>query len=178
MTKYTITTKTPEQIAAEFAAAFAGVEPSESVKPLTQKARLEPYRVHIMRQRRRGLTWQQIAERMSLPPINEPVTWRLLQRVFGGTNGGSKRPTKSASGASTASPKTAQVGESARSNGSTNPVAPTPASQNAPARSGPRQPYVIADPATNELFLIDPVTRKPIRSLGYMDGPPPGRGAV
>ena len=82
MKKIKITTKTPEQIMAEFETAFRDVRPIPTARPLTQADRLAPYRAAIVRQRRRRLTWRQIAEVMSGPVINEKVSEQLLREVF------------------------------------------------------------------------------------------------
>jgi hypothetical protein len=82
MTKLTVTTKSAAQIDAEFEALFRNVKPIEAAKPVTQAQRLAPYRKAIMKQRRRGLTWQQIADTMRQPPIAEPVPARVLRELF------------------------------------------------------------------------------------------------
>lgn len=84
MRKLQVTTKPRVQIAAEFAAVFKDIKPIEVAKPVTQAERLAPYRSHILKQRRRGLTWKQIAEGMSGPIINEKVSFKLLRRLFAG----------------------------------------------------------------------------------------------
>ncbi len=83
MSKITITTKTPAQIVADFATVFKAIQPVAAAKPVTQADRLAPYRTVILKQRRRGLTWAQIATGMSQAPISEPVTEKLLKRIFG-----------------------------------------------------------------------------------------------
>jgi len=83
MTKITITTKTPDQIAAEFEAAFKDVPLVTKTKKLTHADRLEPYRKAVMKERKKGRPWGQIAAIMSQPPIKEPATERLLRTVFG-----------------------------------------------------------------------------------------------
>lgn len=83
MSSIKVTTKTSAQIAADFAVAFKDIKPIPVAKPLTQKDRLAPYRKEIRRQRRRGLSWTQIAEVMGRPPISEKVSDRLLKAVFG-----------------------------------------------------------------------------------------------
>lgn len=99
MRKLQVTTKPRVQIAAEFAAVFKDIKPIEVAKPVTQAERLAPYRSHILKQRRRGLTWKQIAEGMSGPIINEKVSFKLLRRLFGGIEAPAKstvRPSNSA----------------------------------------------------------------------------------
>ena len=88
-----VTTKTSDQIEAAFAAVFSAIEPSQARRPVTQADRLAPYRKAIMRQRRRGLTWKQIAAAMADPRINEPVTEKLLRKVFGGQGKSAQAPT-------------------------------------------------------------------------------------
>jgi hypothetical protein len=82
MSRLKITTKTSEQIAAEFAATFKDIKPVPPAKPVTQEDRLAPYRKEILKQRRRGLTWKQIADGMSRPPISESVSERTLKAMF------------------------------------------------------------------------------------------------
>jgi hypothetical protein len=82
MSSLRVTTKSGQEITADFAVAFENIAPIPA-KPVTQSERLEPYRKEIMKQRRRGLTWQQIALGMSHPRVNEKVTPRLLMRLFG-----------------------------------------------------------------------------------------------
>lgn len=88
-----VTTKTSEQIAVDFEAVFSGIKPAQKSKPVTQADRLAPYRKAILKQRRRGLTWKQIAEAMADPRIDEKVTEKLLIRIFGQR----KMPTQPAS---------------------------------------------------------------------------------
>lgn len=83
MKKLKITTKLRQQIAAEFAVVFKDIKPV-LVAPVTQADRLAPYRAQILKQRRRGLTWKQIAGGMADPRINEKVTEKVLREVFGG----------------------------------------------------------------------------------------------
>lgn len=83
MKTVTVTTKTREQIAADFAAAFKDMQPAHAAERPTQKDRLAPYRKEILRLRRRGLSWNQIAAGMRNPPINERVTAKLLRLEFG-----------------------------------------------------------------------------------------------
>lgn len=81
MSQPQITTKTPEEIAAEFEATFKDIVPPT---PITMEMRFEPYRDAIMKQRDRGLTWPQIAKGMSGPIIGEKVSaWQLIG-LFGG----------------------------------------------------------------------------------------------
>lgn len=80
MSQIKITTKTPEQIGAAFAAA---VKDYEAKRP-SQATRLEPYRTEIMKLRRRGYTWKQVAQIMGDPQIGEKVSVKLLVKVFGG----------------------------------------------------------------------------------------------
>jgi hypothetical protein len=82
MKQIRITTKSPEQIDAEFEASFKDLTPAAYVKVLTDADRLAPYRKAIMRQRKRGMSWRQIAEVMSRPPIDEKVSDVLLKKVF------------------------------------------------------------------------------------------------
>lgn len=86
--KYQITTKTREQIDADFTATFKDIEPSGTV---TAEMWLEPYREAILAQRERGLTWEQIAAGMRGPRINEKVSARMLMSVFGGKAGRKSR---------------------------------------------------------------------------------------
>ncbi len=82
MKKLHVTTKSPGEIAAEFAAVFKAIKPMPSVA-VTQADRLAPYRRNILKQRRRGLTWRQIADGMADPRINEKVTEKVLRQLFG-----------------------------------------------------------------------------------------------
>lgn len=86
MSKYTVTTKSYKELAAEFATGFKNVAPPTKPKPVSQADWLEPYRPHIMKQHDRGVTWKQIADTMAAPPINMPVTEKILRRNFGGKN--------------------------------------------------------------------------------------------
>jgi hypothetical protein len=83
MRTITITAKTSEQIAAAFTTASKGVKPIPDPKKLTQADRLAPYRKAIMKLRRRGFSWGQIAQVMAHPAIDEKVSVRLLIKVFG-----------------------------------------------------------------------------------------------
>lgn len=83
MTKYTVTKKTYRDLAAEFAAAFKDVKPIAAPKPVTFAEAMEPYRPHVLKQRQRGLTWQQIATGMSGPAINVKVSATSLRKLFG-----------------------------------------------------------------------------------------------
>lgn len=91
MRTLTVTTKTSAQIAADFAATFANIEPLAAAKQVTQQERLEPYRAEVEKQLERGLTWKQISAGMAGPRINEKVSARLLKTVFGGKK---KKPAK------------------------------------------------------------------------------------
>jgi hypothetical protein len=82
MSTLKVTKKTSDQITTDFAVAFKEIKPIPAT-PVTQADRLEPYRKEIMKQRRRGLTWQQIAMGMAHPAVNEKVSSRLLMRLFG-----------------------------------------------------------------------------------------------
>ena len=90
MNKIRITTKSPAQIDAEFDAAFKAVTPALRVKQLTVADRLAPYRKAIVKQRKRGMTWQQIAEVMSGPPIEEKVSAYSLKEAFSGRRSAAK----------------------------------------------------------------------------------------
>ena len=79
-----VTTKTSAQIDADFEVVFKDFEPPEAPHIVTQKEWLAPYRKAILRQRRRGLTWDQIAAGMAKTPIGEQVTARILAKVIGG----------------------------------------------------------------------------------------------
>ncbi|HVU34505.1 MAG TPA: hypothetical protein VHE61_13805 [Opitutaceae bacterium] len=72
-------TKPRDQIAAEFAAVFQGMKPDRLA---VETERLAPYRAEISKLRKRRLTWKQIADGMSRPPISVPVTERLLKSIF------------------------------------------------------------------------------------------------
>ena len=91
MTTPSITTKTSEEIAAAFEAAFKNIEPLEKAE---RDVRWTPYREAVLTQRKRGLTWQQIAEVMGGPVINEPISARTLRRVFGGKKARTARAQK------------------------------------------------------------------------------------
>jgi hypothetical protein len=77
-----VTTKTPEQIDLVFDEVFKNVAPILKAKPITAADRLAPYRKAIVKQRRRGLTWKQIAAGMSDPRIGEKVSESLLKKIF------------------------------------------------------------------------------------------------
>lgn len=133
MRKYQVTTKTREQIAAVFAAVFKTIKPADAPKPVTQAERLAPYRPDIMKQRRRGLTWKQIADGMADPRINEKVSARLLKKLFG-----SDDPAKKLAAAA------AQPAVPARS-----AAAPAPSPATAPKPPSRR-------------YILDPLTGLPI----------------
>jgi hypothetical protein len=78
-----VTTKTSAQIAAAFADVFKDVKSDAQPKPATQKDRLAPYAKQIMKLRRRGLSWKQIAAGMADPRIGEKVNERILRKVLG-----------------------------------------------------------------------------------------------
>ena len=108
MSQIKITTKTPEQISAAFAAA---VKDYEAKRP-SQATRLEPYRTEVMKLRRRGYTWKQVAQIMSDPQIGEKASVKLLVKVFGGrsdasASGDATRPGTGAATAPKAVPATA-----------------------------------------------------------------------
>lgn len=78
-----VTTRTTEEIDAAFADVFKAIQPLPTAKALTQEDRLAPYRKAVLKQRRRGLSWRQIAQGMTDPRIGEHVSDKLLRRVFG-----------------------------------------------------------------------------------------------
>jgi hypothetical protein len=84
MKRIQITTKTGDQIAADFDAVFKTIKPIPPARPVTQADRLAPYRKAILKQRRRGLDWKQIATGMAQPPILEKVSAKALKQLFGG----------------------------------------------------------------------------------------------
>jgi hypothetical protein len=94
MSRQTITTKTKSEIAAEFAQSFKDLTPEEAPKKITEEQRLAPYKTQVLKMRRKGFSWQQIATQMSEAPINEKVRAIQLKRVFGGAVARSKAPTK------------------------------------------------------------------------------------
>jgi hypothetical protein len=90
MTKIAITTKTSDQIDAAFDAVFKDIQPVRNATRPTLDQRLEPFRKAVMKQRRRGLSWKQIAAAMSDPRIGEKFSAKSLWTVFG------KQPKRSA----------------------------------------------------------------------------------
>jgi hypothetical protein len=82
MEKAAITTKSPEQISAEFDTVFKNLFPTWGGTP-TLDQRMKPYRKEILKLRRRGLSWHQIAAGMSQPPLNEKVSSKTLRSLFG-----------------------------------------------------------------------------------------------
>ena len=78
-----VTTRTPDQIASAFSAVFKDIAPIVPAKPVTQEDRLAPYRKEVLKQRRRGLNWKQIAAGMADPRIGEVTSAATLKRVFG-----------------------------------------------------------------------------------------------
>ena len=82
MKRLKITTKTRDEIATAFTAVFTTIQSLPGAKDVTQADRLEPYRKEIMKQRKRGLSWKQIAEGMGDPMIGERVSQRTLKAVF------------------------------------------------------------------------------------------------
>jgi hypothetical protein len=82
--KLTVTTKPRAQIRAEFRQVFKDLQAAKP-KPavVTQEQRLAPYKEEILKLRRAGVTWRQIADRMAPPPIAEVVSETVLRRVFG-----------------------------------------------------------------------------------------------
>jgi hypothetical protein len=79
----TVTTKSSKQITADFLTIFQNVKSNTEAKPVTPQDRMKPYRKEILKLRRRGLSWKQIARGMRQPPINERVSTKLLSAVFG-----------------------------------------------------------------------------------------------
>lgn len=80
----TLTTKTNEEINAGFDAVFAKFATAKPEKPLTVVQWLKPYKKAVMKQRRRGIPWEEIARGMGDPRIGVTVSERLLRQVFGG----------------------------------------------------------------------------------------------
>jgi hypothetical protein len=78
-----VTTKTPDEILSVFDDLAKDVKPELRAKQLTQADRLAPYRKAIMKHRRRGLSWKQIAAIMANPRLGEKVSEQLLKKVFG-----------------------------------------------------------------------------------------------
>ncbi len=112
MNKYTLTTKTYHQLAAEFATAFKHVMPADSPRPVSLAESLQPYRPHILKQRRRGLTWKQIADGMATPSIGVTVSYKLLNRLFG-KDGVTKTGVPAAEASAGESPNTTRLDGSA-----------------------------------------------------------------
>lgn len=83
MQNRTLTTKTNEEINAGFDAVFAKFATSKPEKPLTPAQWLKPYKKAVMKQRRRGIPWEEIARGMGDPRIGVTVSERLLRQVFG-----------------------------------------------------------------------------------------------
>jgi hypothetical protein len=86
MKKFTVTTKSPEQINADFEAIFKNMFPTWGESP-TLEQRMKPYRKQILKLRKRGLSWNQIATGMEQPPINEKISSKTLRLLFGKTEG-------------------------------------------------------------------------------------------
>ena len=99
--KVQITTKTRDQIAADFEATFKDIQP---IEPITPEARFEPYREAILEQRARGLSWTQIAAGMGEPRIDEKVSGKTLSRLFG-KNGKAHAPSRKAHAKKPKTPK-------------------------------------------------------------------------
>lgn len=78
-----VTTKTSAQIAADFDAVFASIKPLPKTRPGSLATRLAPHRQTILRHRRRGLTWTEIAAWMAGADPHEKVTAKTLQKLFG-----------------------------------------------------------------------------------------------
>jgi hypothetical protein len=159
MSAITITTKTSEQIDAEFEVVFSRVQPPAVFKPLTQADRLEPYRKAVMKQRGRGLTWKQIATGMGERPISEKFTEKALKKAFGGKR---KRVKKAAS----PTPKSARL--------FLDPVTRQPVTPKAPApKPKPAKEHLILDPVTGERVTQipppppQPAAAKPAARSGF-----------
>jgi hypothetical protein len=86
MRKFTVTTKSPEQIEADFDAIFKEMSPARGEAP-TLEQRMKPYRKQILKLRKRGLSWNQIATGMGQPPVNEKISSKTLRALFGETEG-------------------------------------------------------------------------------------------
>src|SRR5690348_16106528 len=86
MSTLKVTTRTFAELTGAFEAVFKDIHPVAAAKPVTQADRLEPYRKLIMKQRRRGLNWKQIAAGMGDPRIGEKVGDKLLRKLFGATS--------------------------------------------------------------------------------------------
>jgi hypothetical protein len=81
-----VTTKSSKQIATDFAAVFERLcAELVSAKP-AMADQMKPYRKHILKLRRLGLSWNQIATGMGQAPINEKVSGKTLRRLFGDAN--------------------------------------------------------------------------------------------
>lgn len=139
MSKITITTKSPEQIAAAFATVYGEFKVREAARNPTQADRLAPYRAEIVKLRRRGLSWTQVAQIMADPRIGEKVSAKLLANIFGET---SATPASKPAAVPTRGPVAAPAPASV--------AAPLPA----PAPARPR--HLIIDPLTGRR-LPDPI---------------------
>jgi hypothetical protein len=141
MKRLHVTTKTPAQIAAEFDTVFSQIKPVAVARPVTQAERLAPYRKVILKQRRRGLDWKQIATGMAQPPIQEKVSARVLKQVFGA--------------AADASPATAVSNPSRLASGPAAASSPSPTVA-APAPMTPKE-HEVFDPLLQG--LIPPIVK-------------------
>lgn len=84
MKTLTITTRTDAEVGALFETIFKNVKGTEPTAVVTQEQRLEPYRKHVLKLRKRGVSWEAIAAGMGDPRLGEKVSAKLLRRVFDG----------------------------------------------------------------------------------------------
>jgi hypothetical protein len=153
MTKINVTTKTSAEIDAVFDAIFQDVAPPRVTKPLTMADRIAPYRKAILKQRRRGLTWGQIAAGMADPRLGEKISASTLKRAFAA-------PRK---GAAPTNPKTTARAPSASSpvanpSGLAESLEPRVQSKKSQQGEDAGAPQYIPPPR----LVLDPLTRKPV----------------
>lgn len=77
-----VTSKTDEQLAAGFDAVFKKAKPRANASRVTQEQRLAPFRKYVLKLRKRGFGWREIATGMADPRIDENVSARVLKAVF------------------------------------------------------------------------------------------------
>jgi hypothetical protein len=125
------TTQTKEEIMALLDDVCKNILPARATGSTTAE-RLAPYRAAVMKQRRRGLSWKQIAQALRDPRIGLKISDKVLIKVFGGKT--STTPNAPIAPASTTS--------------KTTPSAPTGTTSTTPVR--PPRAHLIIDPATGQ----------------------------
>jgi hypothetical protein len=125
------TTQTSEEITALLDDVCKSILPARATGSTTAE-RLAPYRAAVMKQRRRGLSWKQIAQALRDPRLGLKISDKVLVKAFGGK---------------TSTTPTAPIAP-ASATAKTTPSAPIGTTSTTAVRS-PRA-HLIIDPATGQ----------------------------